>query len=442
MSLFRLIPLIFFIALSAWADCRYMLRAATEADARRIASQYGLAIEHRLGEGEDVSLKVTAVGTLSGGTITAIRSEPTVRWFEPDSQRTDVESDRSSNAKYVIDQLPALTAGSSEVEYFNSSVRAGYVQQAAAAIVRLSEAQRTYGTGANIIAVIDTGVDVTHPALRGVLLPGYDFTRNRPDTTSELNDLAPSTAALLESSRTLSQSGKVNPIALNQSTVAILDQSTVAILDGVSLPQAFGHGTMAAGLVHLIAPTARILPLKAFRSDGTANISDIARAVRYAADNGAKVISMSFSSKSNSTELQNAIEYAQSKGVICVASAGNAGKQFTVYPAAYRDVVGVGSTNAADLRSGFSNYGDGVTTAAPGEALVTTYPGNNYAGVWGTSFSSALVAGAVALCAQANPNLSFKFFEEALEGGPRISQNMGDARLDVERVLWYCTNQR
>src|SRR5205807_2009793 len=82
---------------------------------------------------------------------------------------------------------------------------------------------------------------------------------------------------------------------------------------------------------------------------------------------------------------------------ICVASAGNDNRKVLVYPAAFGNVVGVGSTTLDDHRSAFSNYGaDLVTVAAPGEALVTTYPGNHYAMAWGTSFSSGLVSGATA----------------------------------------------
>jgi subtilisin family serine protease len=434
---------------SAWADSRYILRAASETDARQVAAKYSLLVEKKLGDGDSASFAVSAPSALSSTTITAIRAETGVRWLEADVRHREAETESGSKAAYTIDSLPDVLSGSLEIDYFGSVVRGGYATQRAAQIIALPQAQQKYRTGSGVVAIIDTGVDVNHPALRGVLLPGYDFTRDNADTVSELSDLGMAGASLVENSRQATQSGKVLPFALNQSTVAILDQSTVAILDqstvaildGTLLPKAFGHGTMAAGLVHLVAPTARILPLKAFRGDGTADLSNIARAVRYAADHGATVISMSFSSTSSSAELQDAIVYAQSKGVLCVASAGNLGKESTVYPAGYRKVLGVGSTNASDRRSGFSNYGGSVGTSAPGEALITTYPGNNYAGVWGTSFSSALVAGAVALCAQAYPGLRYDALKDAIAAGPHISQDMGDARLDVSRVLGYCAEQ-
>jgi thermitase len=152
---------------------------------------------------------------------------------------------------------------------------------------------------------------------------------------------------------------------------------------------------MVAGLVHLVAPSAKIMPLKAFNANGTSNEADIIRAIYYAADNGATVINMSFGLPAISDALMKAINYATRKGVVCVASVGNDGKTTLLYPAAFGNVIGVASVDAQNQTSVFSNRGpDMVTVAAPGESLVTTYPGNHYASVSGTSFSAALVSGA------------------------------------------------
>src|SRR5262245_2633852 len=149
------------------------------------------------------------------------------------------------------------------VSYYGTVVRGGYVRQPAVEILDVLEAHNTYAvTGRDItVAVIDTGVD-PHPALKSVLLPGYDYTRNQAGG-SERSDVNQSTVAILDG----------QPGFVNQSTVAILDQSTMAILDGPEFA-AFGHGTMVAGVVHLTAPRARILPLKAFRADGSGYASD------------------------------------------------------------------------------------------------------------------------------------------------------------------------
>src|SRR3989442_4204888 len=153
------------------------------------------------------------------------------------------------------------------------------------------------------------------------------------------------------------------------------------------VPRTFGHGPMVAGIIHLVAPAAQIMPLKAFEADGTAHLFDILGAIYYAVDHGAKVINMSFSTEQRSAELKRAINYAASHGVVCVSSAGNNGARLLVYPAAFDNVLGVASTSNLDARSTFSNFGDQVVTlAATGERIITTYPGGHYAAAWGTSF--------------------------------------------------------
>jgi len=204
-----------------------------------------------------------------------------------------------------------------------------------------------------------------------------------------MSDVDQSSVAVLDDSS--------EPAQVNQSSVAVLDQSSVAVLDG-SQYAAFGHGTMTAGLIHLVAPQATIMPLKAFHADGTGYDSDILRAIYYAVNNGAKVINMSFNYASYSQELANAVNYATNNGLICVASAGNSGERATVYPAALKNVIDVASTSNEDTPSIFSNYGaPPVWLAAPGEGVMTTYPFSTYAAGWGTSFSTPLVTGATAL---------------------------------------------
>jgi len=272
-----------------------------------------------------------------------------------------------------------------------------------------------------------------------VLVPGYDFTRDIPGS-SELADLNPTVAAqlqqsstsILDAQNTLQLNGSAVAI-LNQSSTSILDQSSTSILD--STLAEFGHGTMTAGIVHLIAPTANIMPLKAFRADGSSNLSDIIRAIYYAADHGANIISMSFSMPQSSPGLQAAIQYALNKNVALVASSGNDGSKTLVYPASYGGVQGIGSSTNTDLRSTFSNYGSGVVTfAAPGEGVITTYPGSNYAAGWGTSFSTPMFAGAAALVLQARPASKPGDITNALSKTKQIS-DMGYGRIDLYQSL-------
>lgn len=355
-----------------------------------------------------------------------------------DSEVTRFELDQSTglpevtqSTAAILDSLPTPTS----VNYYGANVLAFYTSQPAMTLTRLPNVQALGITGTGVVvAVIDTGVDPTHPVLQSQLLPGYDFVHNLADTASEWIDLTPANAAALAQSST-SPATKDTVAMVSQSTAAILDQSTAAILDYNSLPHAFGHGTMVAGVVHLAAPTAQILPLKAFSGDGTANLSDILRAVYYAADNGAQVINMSFTLTAPSAELAVAMRYAANKGVICIAAAGNTGAANVGNPANLPYVMGVASTSNKDARSTFSSYGTGVFLAAPGEGVVTTYPGANYAEATGTSFSSPLVAGAGALVKQVAPSVGDDIIDVMAKAKHLKAKGIGHGRLDALQVV-------
>src|SRR6266849_6089543 len=347
----------------------------------------------------------------------------------------------------ALNQLPTpLPAGllqdRSLVPLFPSSttnVWNSYANQPAAGIVKVSQAQSQFGvTGKGIVADIDTGVDPAHPALQGVLLPGYDFTRNKAGA-SELDDLTPSDF-LVYPPPACSSATCPSPAKVNQSTAAVLDQSTAAVLDGKVQYAAFGHGTMVMGVIHLVAPTAQLLPLKAFHADGTGNLSDILRAIYYAVQNNASAINMSFDFKTASTELQNALDYAGSLNLISVASAGNDGQgpPLLVYPAALQsDVMGVASTSNTDARSSFSNYGNAIVwVAAPGEAIVTTYPFSTYSAGWGTSFSGPFVSGGAALLRNLRTDINESLAAAAVAHAVTlIDPGMGNGRLDLLMAL-------
>ena len=329
---------------------------------------------------------------------------------------------------------PSALSDSTPVTYFNSTVWNGYANQPAAQIVRVAAAQSQFQVaGSGIIADIDTGVDPNHPAFAGVMLPGYDFTRNQSGA-SELNDLSPTD---FPSPPPPCPPSQCPPALVNQSSIAILDQSSIAILDTNPNYAAFGHGTMVMGVLHLVAPRANLLPLKAFHSNGTGNLSDILRAIYYAVQNGARVINMSFDFTTNSSELTSALVYANETALICSASAGNDGQKEIVYPAALQStVMGVASTNDSDMRSSFSNYGDAIVwVAAPGEAIVTTYPFSTYAAGWGTSFSAPFVSGGSGLLLNKQTNTNQSQAAAALAAAVSIGPDMGNGRLDLVQAL-------
>jgi subtilase family protein len=324
---------------------------------------------------------------------------------------------------------PPSLVDATPVKYYGSTVWQGYLDQPAAQIIRLAQTQQQFHvSGGGIIADIDTGVDPNHPVLRPVLLPGYDFTRNQVGG-SEMNDLPSGTPT------TETPCVNCTPGQVNQHSIAMVDQHSIAMVDSPQYAD-FGHGTMVAGVLHLVAPTASLMPLKAFGADGTGNLSDIIRAIYYAAANKATVVNMSFDLKTPSQELSTSISSAEKNGIVFVASAGNDGEMEMVYPAGLTSVMGVASTNPQDQRSSFSNYGDQIVwVAAPGEAIVTTYPFGGYAAGWGTSFSAPMVSGGVDLIESRHAGLS--------EGQVRIAMahaqlllavGMGSGRIDLYRA--------
>jgi subtilisin family serine protease len=323
---------------------------------------------------------------------------------------------------------PAALLDKEPINYYGTTVRRGYVHQPAYQILGLDEAHDRYGlTGRNItVAVIDTGVDTNHPVLKPSLLPGYDFTRNR-DGAAEQGDVSQSTMAVLDQG---------NPGFVNQSTMAVLDQSTMAVLDGPEYA-AFGHGTIVAGVIHLAAPRAKILPIKAFRADGSGYLSDVLRALYYASNKNAKVVNMSFSFTTRSRELERTIDYVTSRGAIAVSSAGNDGRKTNVYPASLSKVMGVASTTNCDTLSDFSNYGSTVAfLAAPGEGVVSTYPFGTYAAAWGTSFSTPFVAGTVAMLAEnAAGAITNSQAADAAGNAVWISWDVSKGRLDAPTAI-------
>lgn len=339
----------------------------------------------------------------------------------------------SSNAGPFQTTIPAALYQQIPMNYYGSIVWTGYAVQPAAQIIDLPRARSAFGvTGRGIVADIDTGVDPNHPVLKPVLLQGYDFTRNQAGG-SEMNDLNGATGSACNS---------CSAAFVDQHTAAMLDQHTAAMLDGTPY-SAFGHGTEVMGMIHMVAPTARLLPVKAFGSDGSGTLSNILSGIYYAVQNHASVINMSFELSSSSNELGTAINYATSQNVVCVASSGNDGEEEVVYPAGLQNVMGVASTNDFDQRSSFSNYGDQVVwVAGPGENVVTTYPFGTYSVTSGTSFTSPMVAGTVALLINLQPQMNQSTATKAIANANWIGPNMGNGELDVYDALSSIANPR
>jgi len=335
-------------------------------------------------------------------------------------QATTAVLDQQTTA--VLDQLWDRTP----MSYYGSTAWQSYLRQPAAQIIRLRDTHCDLrSTGGGIVAVIDTGVDLDHPTLKPFLVQGVDFTGGTGNG-DEKNGVTQATTAVLDGTNWV-----------NGSTAAGLDQATTAVLDDPK-QAAFGHGTMVAGVVHLVAPSAKIMPVKAFKSDGTAFTSDILRAIYYSVNKGAKVLNMSFSRPTPSLEMKLALDYAALRGVVTVASAGNEGTSQLRYPAAYDNVIGVAATTNDDVRSSYSNYGSQlVTAAAPGDGVITTYPWGTFAATWGTSFSTPMVSGAAALLVGIQGNASPTQVTAAVKKAKPLTSDLGAGRLQLYQTVAY-----
>jgi hypothetical protein len=393
-----------------------------QSDLTTLCSNLGCTVEWGLGDPQqEVFLVIPGEGVSLSTLLTNLEAQPSIVDAELD-QLISLESP-------ALALIPGGLFDTTGVDYYGAVVWDGYVNQPANLIVNISETQAQYNvSGSGTIAVIDTGIDPTHPALKPVALGGYDFTRNRAGA-NEKGDLDHSTAAVLDGGGT-----KV-PLYVTPWMAAVLTPAGAAALGDPKYAY-FGHGTMTSGIAHMVAPTAKILPLKVFGADGTGYLSNIVRAVYYAVAHHSNVISMSFSVYNYSTELANSINYANKKGLICAASAGNDGEEIYIYPASLAGVMGVASTSDTDTRSTFSNYGSQVVwVAAPGENIVSTYPYDTYSASSGTSFSAPFVSGTSALLVNVNTKMNEATAAAAIAHAVNVGQDLNNGRLDIYQAV-------
>ena len=188
-----------------------------------------------------------------------------------------------------------------------------------------------------------------------------------------------------------------------------------------------GHGTHVAGTIGAVgnngigvtgvAWKASIMPLKFLDQSGSGSLSDAIKAIQYARVNGAKIINASWGGGGFSSALQSAITQFITSGGLFVAAAGNEATNNDVtpsYPANYQGVISVGASTRTDTRASFSNYGTSVDVFAPGQSILSTLPGNRYGSLSGTSMATPQVAGALALLWGQNPTLSATTISQAL----------------------------
>ncbi len=232
------------------------------------------------------------------------------------------------------------------------------------------------------VAIIDTGIDYTHPDLNDNYFGGYDFVNNDNDPYDDN-----------------------------------------------------GHGTHVAGIVAAedngigvigVAPQADLYAVKVLNAQGSGTYSDIVAGIDWAISNNMDIISMSLGGSAGDTAMQDALQRAYDSGIVIVAASGNDYANSISYPARYSTVIAVGATDSSDVRASFSNYGPELEVVAPGVNIYSTYPGNTYQTLSGTSMATPMVTGVVALMLSKNPSLL----------PADVRQILHDSALDLGAAGW------
>ncbi|WP_157419722.1 S8 family serine peptidase [Actinomadura kijaniata] len=247
------------------------------------------------------------------------------------------------------------------------------------------------------IAIVDSGVDVNHPQLRG-RVAAYDVT-------------------------------------------------------GTGLTDCVGHGTHLAGIIGAkdlrrqgiplvgVAPEAQLISVKAATGGQVSDPGWFPKAIRKATDLGAKVINLSVQS-TDYAALRAAVEYAQSRNVLIVAAAGNiredrSNSQRPAYPASYPGVLAVGALNQDGSLTTFSNRNSTVAVTAPGQQIVSTWPGGAYYVKDGTSQAAPFAAGAAALVRAYHPRWTYQQVKQQIErtADGATTQGTGSGVINIQRAV-------
>lgn len=273
-----------------------------------------------------------------------------------------------------------------------------YANQEAFQQIHLPSVQQRYQGDGVVVAILDTGISLDHPALAGHLLDSWDM----------------------------------------------VDDDNTPLDEGPGM--GWGHGTHVAGIIAHIAPDSRILPVRVLDAQGRGNTFVLAYAIEWAVAQGADVINLSLGTPFDSKVLHETIEQATAQGVVVTAAAGNENDGAPQYPAAYADVIAITALDQDGHKADFANYSDWISIAAPGVGITSTIvgpDGNGYA-VWsGTSMATSFVSGVAALGRQKLPDASSDAIRALLVDNtsdidtlnPDYSGLLGSGLLNAEEAL-------
>ncbi len=283
----------------------------------------------------------------------AIAAAPGVELAEPNGEINGGETDANRWMFGFGDSSPTIAAS----QYAESLLKLTAVRA------------RTTGAGV-VVAVLDTGVQASHPDLVSSLTAArFDLVDNDTDPADTRNGT---------------------------------DDDGDGLVD-----EAAGHGTHVAGIVHRVAPGAKIMPIRVLNSDGRGDTWSVTKGMYLATENGAKIINMSLGARGSAEFLRDATDDLTRRGVVIVAAAGNSGRNEKTYPAATKCAIAVAASGATDAVSSYSTVDSWVDVAAPGDAISSAYPfsATGYASWSGTSMASPFAAGQAALLVGVNGGL-------------------------------------
>ena len=308
-------------------------------------------------------------GSIDEVVLANLNADPRVEWAEYAYVNETPEA--------VRQMVVAIVGGTVE----------GFFEQNLYERLRLDDLHAHSEGAGTSIAIIDTGVNTTHPAFQdATFLPGIDYVDNDTDPTDPAN--------------------------------GIDDDGDGNIDEGA------GHGTMVAGIAHFTAPGAALLPIRVLDDEGFGTTFSVAKGIRYAVEQNVDVINLSLGLPDYCNVLHYEIDRATAADVMVIGAAGNDGAANILFPANLPNVVAVTALDSLDVKADFSNFHQDVFVSAPGLGVLAPFGTDEFAIGAGTSFATPFIAGQAVLIGAIQPKMS----------KPAIQNVIGNGVIDIYEI--------
>ena len=387
-----------------------IVKLSPRATIATVNSRYGTQVQEQFLDKKNTSIYLLRIldGSSAQDKLAEITGDPLIRYAELNYLSGLPEADDGTQANARHRAFPTGDATPTTQRYSKDGL---YPDSA----LHLTDARKLSQGAGTMVAILDTGAQLDHPALKARFkgVPRYDFVDD---------DTNPSEPPFANTEDQISQ-------------------------------EAVGHGTHVAGIVNLVAPKASLMPLRVLDREGYGSVFHVAEAVAYADTYGADAINLSLGSPSWSRLLREKVDEAIRDGAVVVAAAGNYNATLPQYPASNQvpvasandGLLAVTSVNPAGAKSDFANYGTWVDIAAPGEEILSTYPVSRYAYWSGTSMATPFVTGEAALIHAVDGSLGPAGVETRIRSGARcldvFPHMLGAGHADILAGLEQDTSQ-